>query len=510
MEKLTPRKRTPMPALPAAALVILALLCAWTSTGRADFSGNDSLATGSNWTFLSKTGTNAQILFQNSRAEFLVSGTLPTNAVEYDWNANTGSYVQDWSVQVDVHLGKIPLKTYPDRGTLSLMVMDGTATGSKAFYARIGRYKTESHSYISAVSSAVQGNSDLGAIDDVKDTALKISFDSTKKILTAYRQAGNGWHVIQTASIANDVSGWNMGNSSVFYAALAGATSGTNAVNSGDAWFTNFVATTGSVVEFSYTKDFSGVVPLWDLSGFNSGEIDTGITLDNLLLNEDLSGRLTTLNSYFSTYYFYYGAPQLTMNDGAQTILSGNATAAGTVSNSGTLTRVAMTVSASGTGTIAVSASTTHAVNFTEMLKFNGEIQVDGSSRKLVVTDGTADTRIKDTVTGKNIIKPVKQLGTGGSFDLPANVTGDWDLTLYLTPKGNRYDGTAVVQILPGGAVTNFIATGNYSPATSTSNITLKDTGLNLNLVIATSGSTTTIHSLKGKIYGQTLNYQAP
>ena len=125
-------------------------------------------------------------------------------------------------------------------------------------------------------------------------------------------------------------------------------------------------------------------------------------------------------------------------------------------------------------------------------------------------TDGTADTRIKDTVTGKNIIKPVKQLGTGGSFDLPANVTGDWDLTLYLTPKGNRYDGTAVVQILPGGAVTNFIATGNYSPATSTSNITLKDTGLNLNLVIATSGSTTTIHSLKGKIYGQTLNYQAP
>jgi hypothetical protein len=502
MEKLPPRKQTSTPVLPARTLALLVLLCAWTATSRADFSGNDSLATGSNWTFLSKTGSNARILFQNNRAEFLVSGTLPTNAVKYDWNANTGSYVQDWSVQVDVHLNTIPLKSYPDRGTLSLMVMDGTATGSSAFYAKIGRYKTLSNSYISAISSAVEGNSDLGALNDAKDTALKISFDSTRKILTAYRQNGNGWRVIQTASIANDASGWNMDNSSVFYAALAGATTGTNAVNSGDAYFTNFVATTGSVVNVSYTQDFGGVVTLWDISGQNYSEAvlgsgSTAATLGFYYLNEDKSGKLSG-----------YGYLISGTDNGTGIFLDGNGPVNGTVSNSGTLTRVAMTILASGTGRMAVSGTTPHHLNFTETLKFNSEIQTDGSSSRLVVTGGSANTVKTDLTTKKNTSESSK-FGTGGSFDLPSDVNGDWTLVLNLAPKGNQYTGTAVVTTLPGG-MANFTATGNYSPATSTSNITLKDTGLNLNLVIATSGSTMTVHSLKGKMYGQTLNYQAP
>jgi len=203
---------------------------------RADFSGSDSLATGSsNWSIVPQFSSgDGQLLFQNSCAEFIVGNpVVGDNLDAHLWNVNTGSYVKDWSVEVGIHLGLVSLPVPPQTSgssdshvNLNLVIASAKNTNN-AFSVAMDRYQTYTE-----YGSDFECGFNSGLLFDIPSTAtdgvVKISFNSTQKTLTAYYSTGSGWNEIQTVSITSGSNNWQMGNSDVFYAILAS--------NSGNDW----------------------------------------------------------------------------------------------------------------------------------------------------------------------------------------------------------------------------------------------------------------------------------
>jgi len=261
-------------------------LWAATATMQANFAGSDPLASGTNWTSMPQSG-NGQLVFQNNRAEYLLGTTTAGDNLDiHYWNVNTGSYTSDWSVQVDVHLAQLSLPTDGDFANLNLIVTPNIAGGSGlAFSAEIDRSmildENQNPSYASDFGTFLD-YVNLGKVaSSATDATLKINFNSTQKTLTAYYNAGSGWVQIgQPVSIA----GWNMGNSDTFSVALGsnsgnfrGASSAA-AVNSGDAYYKNFQASTSPSASVLVEDDFVGAAGASpDASKFEwSGEVEQG------------------------------------------------------------------------------------------------------------------------------------------------------------------------------------------------------------------------------------------
>lgn len=494
------------------ALFAITLLCASPLISRADFSGGDTLASGSaNWVPVPQfTSGNGQLLFQNSRAEFIVNSPVQgDNVISERWNVNSGSYTKDWSVQVDVHLGLIGLPSLPlgsgsnDCSFVNLnLIIVSSKNLNNAYSIAIDRYRTSSGSYFSDFEAGTMNSINSTIFDNSTDGTLKISYNSTKKTLTASYNNGGGWNVIDSVNIASGSNSWGMGTSDIFYAVLAsnsGITTGSSgsaagAVASGDAYYKNFLITTGTVASGTYSTDFDG---LWDITGDYSGYIAENMWLD-FSITQDPTGKFT-------------GTGTLSSDDGSGTVMNGPMNISGALKTSGSTTLVSMTATVvSGTGTINVGGPKDN-MSFTGAIKLTGAL--DAANGKLVVTGGSASAKILDLITNKKISKSTK-LGPAiypAELDLPDDVTGACTLTLDLTPVGTTYTGSASIETSTGSTV-DFSATGSFSTKTNSSSLSLK--GINgstgsVSMVILTSGTEMTVKSAKGKVLGQTLNYTA-
>jgi len=252
-------------------------------------------------------------------------------------------------------------------------------------------------------------------------------------------------------------------------------------------------ATHADMANGSYYNDFSGAVSVWDISGDYSGDVGLGLGLD-FSITEDPSGNFT-------------GGGTFDYDDGSGNVLDGNINVSGTVKGSATNPHVSMVMLISGTGTVVVDQDgDTDDVNFTASTKLG--FGMDSANAQLVVTSGSVSVRETDLTTGKKRSGSVP-LGKGAAMALPVDSTGDWNLALNLTPNGTKYTGTATVGTSTGGTA-EFTATGTYQSKTDTSKITLKGTGGSVSLVISTSGSVVNIQRVKGKLFGQSLNFKAP
>lgn len=243
----------------------------------------------------------------------------------------------------------------------------------------------------------------------------------------------------------------------------------------------------------TFSHDFSGDVPLWDISGSYSGIVAQGLDLE-FSITEEPSGKLT-------------GTGTMNLNDGAGNLIGGAVTVSGAVKTSGTVTRVSLSaLVTSGSGTAVVNG-TVHNLTFAgTTVTLPGEIEVTG--HQLVFTGCSAKIKAKEPVTGikYNI---TFQPGAPGYLDLPGDADGGWDVTLVLNPSGNKFGGSADVQTLPG-KTRSLNVTGTFFPITNSSNITIKGAGSSLGIVLLTSGSNVIFQTVKGKLYGQTLKFKAP
>lgn len=231
----------------------------------------------------------------------------------------------------------------------------------------------------------------------------------------------------------------------------------------------------------AYQFDFSGIVSLWDISGNYSGGIGP-FTLD-FSINEEPSGKLTGSGTFNV--------------DG----LEGNITSfSGSMKGSSADPHVEMNMRMSGTGNL-------QGVNAKVSLAANMHYKLNSADHGLEHPAGSGTVTIKDLSNGKS----VSQSGTFRHsaltpLGLPIDSTGDWGLSLTLTPNGNELAGTATVETSTA-ATADFTVTGTYDSVTDTSKIALKGDAGKLNLVISTSGTTLNVDSAEGKIFGQTVKF---
>ena len=93
----------------------------------ADFNGTDYFPNGSaKWDAVTAGGTS-KLTVTNSRYEYTHTGASSGNDFVYRrWNVNQGSYTNDWSVQVDVHLNALSMSSNNQYINLNLGIQDGS------------------------------------------------------------------------------------------------------------------------------------------------------------------------------------------------------------------------------------------------------------------------------------------------------------------------------------------------------------------------------------------------
>ena len=248
----------------------------------------------------------------------------------------------------------------------------------------------------------------------------------------------------------------------------------------------------GSIANGTYSHYFGSEVPLWDISGAYSGS--PLLSTIDFTISEDSTGKLTGLMNF-------------DYNNGAGNVLKASGPLKGSMQGAGGVSRCVLNPLLSGSAT-QIKAGKPDNTTFTAKEAYN--CKIDGSAHTLVITRVSAVVKAADLTTGKNSTE-TGSLGVvkGNQFSLPEDVNGNWNLTLNLTPSGTGYAGTATVRTSTGGTA-DLTATGNYSSATNTSSVVLTGTGGSLKLIISTSGSDMSVLSLKGTLYGQSLNYKAP
>jgi hypothetical protein len=234
----------------------------------------------------------------------------------------------------------------------------------------------------------------------------------------------------------------------------------------------------------TYTNEVSAEAPLWDLSGSYSGVLANGPTV-SFTLTENSSGGLT-------------GSGTFSVNDELFNVPNGNSSVVGKISGQSRSAKVSTDTMLTGNGSAlgVPNASVAATVRITFGISAPGQQLVSGG--------GTVSVKVTNLDTGKKTSKTLKV--SENNFPLPSNVTGGWGLSLTLTPNGTKLTGTGTITTSVG-TIVPLTASGTYSSSSDTSKIKLTGSGVSVNLVISTSGTTMNIESLKAKAFGQTVSF---
>jgi hypothetical protein len=220
-----------------------------------DFSGSDDFTTDLSWSVPTMSTSKAGALVSTGDIlEYTVGAPSNEDAVIREWTPNVGSYIHDWTVQVDVHLDAMSL-TSDQYANLGLAVVNADYAANPLWQtdhmsAAIDRYVSggeTAHNFrgniVSYYSSAAQA---LEAANGSTDAALRISFNSVTKELTSWYDAdgatgGYTWTLLQKVNIGSSAYVWDMTDSSTFAVLLLGGSGGVT-LSSGQASFDNFRA----------------------------------------------------------------------------------------------------------------------------------------------------------------------------------------------------------------------------------------------------------------------------
>jgi len=201
--------------------------------GSDDF--NDNVMDPVRWS----VGLGDSLTETNSRLEY--SGGFGEAGGAWLWELNSGSYVQDWAVSLDVdnsvdeatlsdqqiHFGLIALNPETADNTFSVGLSVADDAGGSGPRRYIGTQADVNQEWV------------FSHEEETTETSLqlKISFDASAKVLTSYYDSGSGL----TALTNFHVGSWGMTDSDVFTLAIYGDSTDVTAV-SGEVFGDNFAA----------------------------------------------------------------------------------------------------------------------------------------------------------------------------------------------------------------------------------------------------------------------------
>lgn len=222
----------------------------------------DNFGTASNWTAASSFG-NSSLAISGGRVNYTSSGGSGTDSGSYiTWTGGTYSYSTSWEMQVDVHARAASLGSPFDYfyGSLtayrtghSFFQVNGSDqpiyTSMSADIIRPGESSNGfqlSYSLSGNDWFELPDNGGLGVSNGTTDGALRVTFDASTKVMTAWFDANGatgGYSWTSAASIDIDgAQNFGMTSSDTFTLALA-VSSGADVFVGGDIYFDNFSVT---------------------------------------------------------------------------------------------------------------------------------------------------------------------------------------------------------------------------------------------------------------------------
>ena len=187
MKKRDPMKRNNHQSHAALCWTTFLILSFTALAVHADFSGSDDFSSGSGkWNAVTNDGT-ANLTVANGRYEYTATGAGTVRDLAWRrWNINQGSYTNDWAVQVDVHLDAFSGLTDYQAINLNLVIAGGT-NSNHAIGVAIDRYYTNGPVVMDFYSGTNGIQTEIA--NTSTEAALRISFDSAAKTLTAWYDA---------------------------------------------------------------------------------------------------------------------------------------------------------------------------------------------------------------------------------------------------------------------------------------------------------------------------------
>ena len=244
----------------------------------------------------------------------------------------------------------------------------------------------------------------------------------------------------------------------------------------------------------TYTADAGADVPLWDITGdYSTNSPDFGAL--NLEITQEPKGNFTGDGTVDLSSSLFDGEGSIT----------GAVVVSGSISGSSEKPAVTMGLN------ITASDFTVEGVYFESLVaNYPAKFSFNVADDLLVGKAGNASVKVTflNPDTGRYVTETKGEPIAGTDLPLAPGTTGDWMLTLNLTPaSGTKYTGAAEI-VTSAGTELDFKVTGSYTAKTGVSALALKGTAGTLAVDITTSGSTMTIQSISGKAFGQSLSYK--
>ena len=238
----------------------------------------------------------------------------------------------------------------------------------------------------------------------------------------------------------------------------------------------------------SYTNTFSYTnVPIWDISGtYNAAVSGSGF---DFTINMDRSGNFS-------------GQGSISMDPLTNVSLAFFGNVRNSASN---VTRVNIGLRLKGSMDLGTQGKMSFRAAVIEKL------EVDAATGTMI---GTMGGSASASFMGRTVSERIPP--TNVVMNLPAGVTGNWQLTLNVQTNRNHYTGTGEVTLLPSGRTIPVVATGNYAPGTDISRLVIHTAPgttngiVNLGLTSTVTGGEIQIQRLLGRVLGQTLRSVSP
>ena len=472
---------------------------------RADFNGSDNFSSGSGkWTAVGVTGTGS-LSVNNGRYEYTATGAGTTeDHAGARWNINQGSFTNDWAVQVDVHLAAFTGSTNQEL-KLGLAIINGTTNLNQ--YVGIGLYRD--HSFTGFEMNMSPNDARTEITTSTTDAALRISYDSAAKTLTAWYDAdgaanGYTWIPIETISISTDTNNWGMTANSQFSAVLtagSGVEDGTGpniAVTGSQAYFDNFLATSfgstnsvppngGSIT----SPPFSGTKGLYDLTGFITG-FDLTMAMNT---DYDIAEDIRVVQSITGAFTAGDTGTVMTVNANGSVDVPVTYTLKGSLSPKGTHLAGALSFSCKGTGIYGTDGPKQYGEKLTSTFTLDPVTgNLTGQTTGTTSKSGKGTAKLSPTPLPPITLTPL-----------------EWSLSMTVTAKVTKVTGTATVNLANGR---NFPFTVKGTTKNGVSKLTLTgtvtngtectDSGKGATLTVTLTGQHIT--GITGSLLGQKIN----
>ena len=206
----------------------------------------------------------------NQRLEYSTGGAATGSDRDgQPWILNTGSYTNNWEVQVDFNLPSLNLTNGQSVSFTLLVYPDANLANRFEFH--LNQYSVNSWQFEMDVQVNNTNATDITTNTLSSSAAGRIAFDATTKTLSATydedgANCGYSWKLLGAAAVP---PAWNLTSNSVFNAVIGAGSRNTVLASSNNLFLDNFKAASGSFPPFQIQRSGAGVAISWPTNAPN-------------------------------------------------------------------------------------------------------------------------------------------------------------------------------------------------------------------------------------------------